>query len=84
MVYVFCTHTQIKHEKYDQLDITQWEFFVVSRSALAETGQQSLGINRARRLAGGPTAWADLGSAITTAAIGQQRDDDAVWWSSES
>ena len=84
MVYVFCAHTQTEHETYDQLDISQWEFYVVSRSALAETGQQSLGINRVRQLANGPTAWADLASAITTAATRQQREDDAQWWSRES
>ena len=84
MVHVFCAHTQTEHETYDQLDISQWEFFVVSRSALAKTGLQSLGINRARQLANGPTAWADLASAITTAAIGQKRDDDGDWWSRET
>ena len=83
MVYVFCAHTQTEHESYDQLDITQWEFFVVSRSVLAETGLRSLGISRARGLVNGPTAWADLGSAIRAAAIGQKRDDDIDWWNSE-
>ncbi len=83
MVYVFCAHTRTEHESYDQLDIAQWEFFVVSRSVLAETGLRSLGISRARGLANGPTAWADLGSAITAAAIGQKRDDDINWWNSE-
>ena len=83
MVYVFCAHTQTEHESYDQLDIAQWEFFVVSRSDLAETGLRSLGISRARGLANGPTAWADLGSAISAAAIGQKWDDDIDWWNSE-
>ena len=84
MVYVFCAHTQTEHESYDQLDITQWEFSVISRSDLAETGLKSLGISRARGLAKGSTAWADLGSAITAAAIGQKREDDTVWWNSEA
>lgn len=83
MVYVFCAHTRTEHERYDQLDIAQWEFFVVSRSVLAETGLKSLGISRARGLAKGSTAWADLGSAITAAAIGQKREDDIDWWNSE-
>ena len=58
------------HEAYNQLDILQWELFVVSRSALAETGRQGRGINRACRLANGPTALVDLASALTTSAIG--------------
>jgi len=83
MVYVFCAHTQTEHSNYDQLDISQWEFFVVSRSALAATGLQSLGINRVRQLSGGATIWAGLSSAIRDAAIDQKRDDDANWWKAD-
>lgn len=81
MVYVFCVHTETEHDKYDQLDISQWEFYVVSRSVLAATGLKSLGIVRARRLSGGSTPWAGLRSAITATAIGERReDDDSAWW----
>lgn len=83
MVYVFCAHTQTQHETYAQLDISQWEFFVVSRTAVAATGLKSLGINRARQLAGGATDWADLPDAIRAAAKGQERDDDGDWWPRE-
>lgn len=80
MVYVFCAHTQTEHAKYDQLDISQWDFFVVSRTDLAATGQKSLGINRVSELAGGETSWADLPAAVRAAAVGQKREDDADWW----
>ena len=80
MVCVFCAHTQTEHKKYHQLNISQWEFFVVSRTDLVATGLKSLGINRARQLASGATGWADLPSAVHAAAIGQEREDDADWW----
>jgi hypothetical protein len=81
MVYVFCAHTQREHDKYDQLDVSQWEFYVVPRSTLAETGLQSVGIERVRKLAGGRTEWNDLASRVKDAAVGQFREDDAVsWW----
>lgn len=80
MVYVFCAHTVTEHAKYDQLNVRQWEFHVVPRSALAATGLKSLGIVKVRELSGGPTPWADLASRITAAAADQWRDDDTPWW----
>ncbi|MEO7146597.1 MAG: hypothetical protein ABIW81_05685 [Terrimesophilobacter sp.] len=80
MVYVFCAQSQTERKKYHQLDIFQWEFFVLSRTDLAATGLKSLRINRARQLAGGATGWTDLPSAVRGAAIGQVREDDADWW----
>jgi hypothetical protein len=83
MVYVFCVQTATEHEFYDQLDATQWEFYVVSRSDLAATGHKSLGIARVKELSKGPTEWEDLKSAVTAASLGQARDDDGDWWNAE-
>ncbi|WP_197059301.1 hypothetical protein, partial [Cryobacterium sp. MLB-32] len=83
MVYVFCVQMATEHRFYDQLDVSQWDFYVVSRSAIAETKLQSLGIERVKLLSHGPTAWDDLKAAVTAAAVDQARDDDAVWWAPE-
>lgn len=81
MVYVFCAQTIDEHDRYDQLDISQWEFYVVPRSAIAATGYKTLSIRRVRQLAGRQTQWDDLGRAVTDAAVGQGRpDDDPSWW----
>ncbi|MGO4490477.1 hypothetical protein AB4Y86_00085 [Arthrobacter sp. 2YAF22_2] len=82
MVYVFCAHTETEHAKYDQLNVSQWEFHVVPRSVLAATGLKSLGIAKVRELSGGPTPWADLAKNVTAAAADQRRDDDPPWWNS--
>ena len=84
MVYVFCVQTVTEHDLYDQLDVTQWKFYVISRSDLAATKQKSLGIARVESLSHGPTAWNDLQAAVTAAAAGQAREDDADWWDSSS
>ena len=81
MVYVFCVQTAITHEAYNPLDVSQWEFHVVSRSALAAIGLQSIGIGRVRELSEGLTAWADLATRVTKAAAGEALDDDDFdWW----
>jgi len=81
MVYVFCVHTAVTHETYNPLDVSQWEVYVVPRSALAETGLQSVGIGRVVNLSQGKTSWADLADVVTAAAVGQTRvDDNADWW----
>jgi hypothetical protein len=80
MVYVFCAHTETDHAKYDQLNVSQWEFHVVPRSVLTATAQKSLGIGKVRQLSGGPTPWADVADRVTAAAVDQRRDDDALWW----
>lgn len=82
MVYVFCAHVETEHAKYDQLNVSQWEFHVVPRSVLAATGLKSVGITKVRELSGSSTPWADLAKRVTAAGADQQRDDDAPWWNS--
>jgi hypothetical protein len=84
MVYVFCVQTATSHDAYDQLDVSQWKFYVVSRSDLAAIKVKSLGIARVQELSGGATAWGDLKTVVTVAAAGQARDDDGDWWSPEA
>ena len=42
MVYVFCVQAAREHEQYDVLDIGQWEFYVLPRSALVARGFASI------------------------------------------
>lgn len=69
-----------EHVKYDQPNVSQWEFHIVPRSVLAATGLKSLGIAKVRELSGGSTRWADLAESVTVAAADQRRDDDPPWW----
>jgi hypothetical protein len=83
MIYVFCVQTAMTRADYNPLDVSQWEFHVVQRSALAAIGLQSIGIGRVRKLSEGSTAWADLAAKVTEAAVGEARDDDDPnWWKS--
>lgn len=55
-VYVFGMQTATDHDAHEPLDISQWEFYVLSKSYL-EQGQvgQSLGLETLKRLSGGGT-----------------------------
>jgi hypothetical protein len=63
-VYVFAVHTCQDHEAFDILDLTQWEFYVASREAVAATGYRSLGLVAVRRIAGEPVAYGELGARV--------------------
>lgn len=67
-VYVFAIQTAISHEDYDPLDVSQWEFHVVSAHAIAATGRDSIGLSLLERLSGGPVDYAVLGASIRAAA----------------
>lgn len=41
-VYVFCVQTAMTHEEYNQFDLSQWEFRVVSMKELERIGMASL------------------------------------------
>lgn len=77
-VYVFCVHTAKEHERYEQLDVGQWEFYVAGRSQLEPVGQ-SVGLPAVISLTQGPTAWADLRDAVVSASVGQHVNDEP-WW----
>lgn len=66
-VYVFCLQTATGHATYNPIDVNQWEFYVISNSVLADTGQSSLTLSRARSLSGGVVAYSALEAAIRAA-----------------
>ncbi len=79
-VYVFAVQTATRHDQYDPLDISQWDFFVLGRSALDDAAVgKSIGLPTLRRLAGEPVPWAELRQAILRHSIGQTVPDDH-WW----
>lgn len=67
-VYVFAIQSAISHDDYDALDVGQWEFYVVGRTAIEATGYASIGLPTLRTLADGPVDYLHLGAAIQTAA----------------
>jgi hypothetical protein len=67
-VYVFCAHLEEEHSKYDQLDVSQWSFYVVPRAALVEYGAEKIRLKTVLMLSGGKTAWESLPDAVRSAA----------------
>ncbi|MGV8977252.1 MAG: hypothetical protein ACOH17_04340 [Cellulomonas sp.] len=66
-VYVFAVQTAISHDVFDVLDTGQWDFYVVSRAAVAATGYRSLSLAAVRALAGPPVGISELGVAVVRA-----------------
>ena len=67
-VYVFAVVTATEHAAYDALDIGQWAFWVLPRSAIEATGQQSLRLSRVKTLAGPPVPYEHLAGRVCAAA----------------
>ena len=67
-VYVFCAHLEEEHSKYDQLDVSQWSFYVVPRVALVAYGAERIRLSTVLTLCGGKTAWESLPDAVKKAA----------------
>jgi hypothetical protein len=67
-VYVFAIQTATSHDDYDALNVGQWEFYVVSRTAIEATGYGSIGLPTLRTLTDSAVDYAHLGAAIRTAA----------------
>lgn len=67
-VYVFAIQSATSHDNYDALDVSQWEFYVVGRTAIEATGYASIGLSTLRTLTDGPVDFLHLGDAIQTAA----------------
>jgi YD repeat-containing protein len=79
-VYVFCVQTAMVHDDYNPMDLDQWLFYVVKRSALEELGSASIGLDAVVRLADGNTAWSDLRPVVLRAAEGEEVAK-TPWWS---
>jgi hypothetical protein len=67
-VYVFAVLTTTDHATYDALDIDQWSFWVLPRSAVESTGQRSMGLSRVKELAGPPVPYGQLAARVAQAA----------------
>ena len=65
-VYVFALLSHKDQTSLDPLDVSQWEFYVVSTAALdAAVGQQkSIGLKALRQIAGEPQAYGKLMAAV--------------------
>ena len=68
-VYVFAVQACADPAKYDPLDVSQWEFYVLSASTVADAGTRSMSLASLAGLRAGPVAWPDLAEAIVVAAV---------------
>jgi hypothetical protein len=65
--WVLALQTCTESERYDPLDIGQWEFRVVPHRSLLRSGQSTARLSFFDRLGIGPIGFGDLGSAVRTA-----------------
>lgn len=81
-VFVFCVQTCKDHAAYNALDLTQWEFYVVSAEEVRAAGVRSVGIRRVRKWVQ-PVGFAELLDAVRLVAWSQAeaRDPDMESWS---
>jgi hypothetical protein len=75
-VYVFAIQTATDHASYDALDLGQWLFWVLPRSAVEGTGLRSMQLARVQALAGAPTPYGELATAVREAAIRDRTSED--------
>lgn len=84
MVYVFCVQAATAHDIYDQLDVGQWEFYIVPRSDLEVLGDKSISLPTVQSRAGNKRSAEQLRDAIESAARNQKRSEDhAKWWTED-
>lgn len=67
-VYVFCVHAATDHETYNPLDVSQWDFYVLSNATLSALGQKSISLSRVRALSTGVVPFAELEAAVRSEA----------------
>lgn len=48
-LYVFCVQTEKDPDKWSALDLSQWRFYIMTRSQIEETGCKSLALSTVRR-----------------------------------
>jgi hypothetical protein len=66
-VFVFALHACRERERYDPLDIGQWEFRVLRARVIREAGSRSVGIGFLDRHGARPVPWNELSHAIEAA-----------------
>lgn len=66
-MYVFCVLTCTDHNILNPLDVTQWDFWVAPRAAVASAALRSIGLSRVRTLAKGPLTYETLPAAVADA-----------------
>jgi hypothetical protein len=69
-VFVFALQTCKDPEKYNALDVGQWEFYVDSGEAIRKRGSRSVSLPTLDRFAKGPLKYSELARAVQAAATG--------------
>ncbi|WP_277209203.1 hypothetical protein [Isoptericola croceus] len=60
-------HTVSDPERYDELDLSQWEFYVLPRQVVADRDGRSMSLTWLQEHAG-PTPYGELAGAVDEAA----------------
>ncbi|RYB92483.1 hypothetical protein EUA06_05910 [Nocardioides glacieisoli] len=66
--YVFGLHTAVTHDEYDPLAVSQWQFYVTGREAIATQAGASMSLTTLSSTAGRPHPFSELDEAIASAA----------------
>lgn len=66
-VFVFAVLATRDHDLLDPLDVSQWQFWVGGRDAVAATGYRSLSLPAVERVCGAPVPYAALGGSVRRA-----------------
>lgn len=66
-VYVFAVHTCEDRDKYDTLNLSYWDFYVLPGATIRELNQKGISLSRLRRLGVEPVKWNGLRNAILQA-----------------
>lgn len=72
-VFAFAVQACEDPERYDPLNVEQWEFYVLSASPIREAGTRSISLAALIRSEAGPHRWGGLREAIRHAAVGSAK-----------
>lgn len=72
-IYVFAVQQAPDHDAYQQLDVTQWRFAVVTRTAIAATGYAAVSWRTAQKIADQIVDYEALAAAIAASGEAEMR-----------
>ena len=62
-IYIFAVQIAKTHEEFNQLDLAQWEFYLLPQKVLQKRGTKSMSLNALKKLVE-PVGFSDLGRSV--------------------
>jgi hypothetical protein len=59
-LFIFGVQTASEHDRYDRLDVNQWEWWVAPRQVVEERGSRNITLGTVRNIAAGPVLFDNL------------------------